>query len=402
MQYSERASLVKESSTLAIAAKAKAMKAQGISIVGFGVGEPDFPTPAHISEAAIRAIRDGMTKYTESSGILPLRKAICDKLLADNGLAYEPSQIVVSNGAKHSLTNAFTAILNPGDEVIIPAPFWLSYAEMVALAGGVPVIVTAAAANGFKVTAGQLAAARTDKTRAIVLNSPSNPTGMVYTRAELEAIADFAIAHDLYVISDEIYEKLIYDEDCRHVSIASFGKEIYDRTIVVNGFSKTYAMTGWRMGYTASSAKLAKIMGNVQSHGTSNPNSIAQYAALAALTGEQDCVEEMRREYTKRRDYIYERITAIPGLQMLKPSGAFYAFVDVTRLYAKSVNGKRFTSAADVAAALLENARIAVVPCADFGAPDCIRLSYAISLEEIKKGMDRLEKFVMLIVEDAK
>jgi len=402
MEYSAKAAAVKESSTLAISAKAKAMKAQGISIVGFGVGEPDFPTPAHINEAAIAAINDGMTKYTESSGIVPLRKAICEKLQNDNGLTYEPSQIVVSNGAKHSLSNAFTALINPGDEVVIPAPYWLSYSEMVAIVGGVPVVVMALPENGLKITVDQLAAAKTDKTKAIVLNSPSNPTGMVYTRAELQAIADFAVANNIFVISDEIYEKLIYDEDCTHVSIASLGKEIYERTIVVNGFSKTYAMTGWRIGYTASSDGLAKIMGNVQSHGTSNPNSIAQYAALAALTGDQGCVEAMRQEYARRRDYICERINVIPGLKMLKPSGAFYAFVDVTALYTKSVNGKRLTSAADVAAALLENARVAVVPCADFGAPDYLRLCYTISMADIQKGMDRVEKFVTLILEDAK
>jgi len=402
MQLSAKAEAVKESSTLAISAKAKAMKAQGISIIGFGVGEPDFSTPAHINEAGIAAIRDGLTKYTESSGILPLRKAICAKLLADNGLTYDPSQIVVSNGAKHSLSNTFTALLNPGDEVIIPAPYWLSYSEMVAIVGGVPVVVMTMPETGLKITAAQLEAARTDKTKALIINSPSNPTGMVYSREELQAIADFAVKHDLFVVSDEIYEKLIYDEECQHISIASLGKEIFERTIVINGFSKTYAMTGWRIGYTASSAKLARIMGNVQSHGTSNPNSIAQYAALAALTSDQACVEDMRQEYAKRRDYIYERITAIPGLKMLKPSGAFYAFVDVTGLYTKTVNGKRLTSAADVAAALLENARIAVVPGADFGAPDFIRLCYTISLEDIKKGMDRMEKFVKLILENAK
>jgi len=394
MQISARAAAVKESSTLAIAAKAQALKAQGVNVIGFGVGEPDFPTPAHIKQAAVDAIQDGMTRYTPSSGIPALRKAICEKLLKDNGLTYEPAQIVVSNGAKHSLTNVFSAIVNPGDEVLIPAPYWLSYSEMVAIAGGVPVIVATSAVTGLKATVELLCAAKTDKTVAIVLNSPSNPTGMVYSREELQAIADFAVANDLYVVSDEIYEKLIYDTNCEHISIASLGDEIYARTIVVNGLSKSHSMTGWRIGYTASSAALAKAMGNLQSHGTSNPNSVAQYAAVAALTGEQECVETMRQEFARRRDYIYERITKIPGLAMLRPEGAFYAFVDVTGLYGKKVNGQALRSAAEVAEALFDAVQIAVVPCADFGAPDYIRLSYAISMEQIREGMDRLERFV--------
>ena len=400
MQISTKAAAVKESSTLAITAKAKALKAQGINIIGFGAGEPDFPTPAHISEAAIKAIHDGMTKYTPSSGIPALREAVCAKLLRDNGLMYAPSQIVVSNGAKHSLTNVFTALLNEGDEVLIPAPFWLSYAEMVSIAGGAPVLVHTEPETGFKATAAMLADALTPRTKALIINSPNNPTGMVYSRAALHEIADFAVVNDLYVISDEIYEKLIYDDECEHVSIASLGEDIYNRTIIVNGLSKSHSMTGWRIGYTASNETLAKVMGNLQSHGTSNPNSIAQYAALAALTGDQGCVEEMRLEFKKRRDYIYARIAAIPKLSILKPEGAFYAFVDVTGLYGKRVDGQKIVSAKDVAALLLEKARIAVVPCADFGLPDYIRLSYAISMAEIEKGIDRLERFIEKICTD--
>jgi len=395
MQFSVKASAVKESSTLAITAKAKALKAQGISIIGFGAGEPDFPTPEHINQAAIAAINNGLTKYTVSSGIIELRKAICAKLLRDNGLTYDPSQIVVSNGAKHSLTNIFTALLNEGDEVLIPSPFWLSYTEIVAIAGGVPVLVPSAADSGFKTTADMLQTALTPQTKAIIINSPNNPTGMVYTKAELEGIARFAVKNDLFVISDEIYENLIYDDDIKHTSIASLGDDIFKRTIVVNGLSKSYAMTGWRVGYTASSPELASIMGNLQSHGTSNINSIAQYAALAALDGNQACVETMRLEFARRRDYIYSRITAIQGMSMLRPEGAFYAFVDVSALYGKKSDGQVLAAAADLAAALLEKARIAVVPCADFGFPDCIRLSYAISMEEIKEGLDRLEQFVL-------
>jgi len=394
MQISTKAAAVKESSTLAITAKAKEMKASGISVIGFGAGEPDFPTPENICRAAVAAIEKGYTKYTASTGILELRKAICAKLLRENGLSYEPSQIVVSNGAKHSLTNIFTALLNPGDEVIIPAPFWLSYTEMVSLASGVPVIVTATPETGLKATVPMLEAALTAQTKAIIINSPNNPTGMVYRREELQAIADFAVKHDLFVISDEIYETLIYDDDVEHISIASLGADIFARTIIVNGFSKSHAMTGWRIGYTASSKELARVMGNVQSHCTSNPNSIAQYAALEAYTGDQSCLAKMQAAFKERRNYIYDRVVAIPGLHMLKPEGAFYAFVDVSALYGKHIGGREVDCARDIAAALLEQACVAVVPCADFGFPHYIRLSYAVSLDEIKEGLDRIEAFV--------
>ena len=294
---------ISPSPTLAIDAKAKQMKSEGIDVIGFGAGEPDFDTPEHIKEAAIQAIRGGFTKYTPVAGALDLQKAICQKFLQDNGLTYQPAEIVVSNGAKHSLTNVFGALLNPGDEVIIPAPYWVSYSEIVKLNDGVPVIVPTQTENHFKITKGELAAALTPKTKAILINSPNNPTGQVYSRAELQEVADFAVEHNLYVVSDEIYEKLIYGEH-EHVSIASLNEKIKELTVVVNGVSKTYSMTGWRIGYTASSAAIAKIMGSVQSHATSNANSIAQKAAVAALVGQQDCVEEMKAAFEIGRAHV--------------------------------------------------------------------------------------------------
>ena len=296
MELSRKAKGIKPSSTLAISAKATELKAQGLDIVGFGVGEPDFETPRHIKDAGIKAIEEGFTRYTPASGIKELRVAVANKLKKDNGLDYDFSQIVISNGAKHSLVNAFMAILNEGDEVIIPAPYWLSYSEIVKIAGGVPVIVNTKKENKYMVTEAELNEVYSPKTKALVLVSPSNPTGMVYSLDELKMIADFAVSKDIFVISDEIYEKLIYDEDKKHISIASLGKEIYDRTIVINGVSKSYAMTGWRIGYTASNPEVAKLISSLQSHMTSNPNSIAQKATLEAIEGPQDCVEEMRLE----------------------------------------------------------------------------------------------------------
>lgn len=394
MNYSVKAARVKESSTLAISAKAKELKAQGMNVIGFAVGEPDFDTPEHIKQAAIAAINEGFTKYTPSSGTVELRKAIAKKLKDENGLAYDASQIVVSNGAKHSLANVFTAVLNEGDEVILPAPFWLSYAEMVNITGGVPKIVYTDISTGYKVNKQQLESALTSKTKAILINSPNNPTGMVYNRDELQVIADFAVKNDLFIISDEIYEKLIYDKNAKHISIASLGDEAYKRTIVINGFSKTYAMTGWRVGYTASSKELADIMGNVQSHLTSNANSIAQKAATAALLCDQQCVEQMCGEFRKRRDYIYDRMSRFNGVSILKPEGAFYAFADVSELCTTMKNGKSIHDASDFAMELLEQCQVAVVPCADFGFDKHIRLTYAVSMDEIKDGMDRIERFI--------
>jgi len=393
MKLSNKVMDITPSSTLAVTAKAKQMKAEGIDVVGFGAGEPDFDTPEHIKQAAIKAIEEGFTKYTPAAGTVELKKAICDKFKNENGLEYMPSQIVISNGAKHSLTNAFMAILNPGEEVIIPAPFWLSYPQMVKLADGVPVIVYAKKENNFKVTIEDLEKAVTDKTKALVINSPSNPTGVVYTEEELRAIADFAVKHDIYVISDEIYEKLIYD-GIKHVSIASFNEEIYKRTIVINGVSKSYSMTGWRIGYLAAPEDVAKAISNVQSHATSNPNSIAQKATLAALTGPQDCVEEMRKEFEARRNYMVERLSKIPSFSIIKPQGAFYVVIDLSNILGKEFEGRVIETADDFSEILLEKDSVAVVSCTDFGFSNCIRLSYAISLESIKKGLDRIENFV--------
>lgn len=394
MELSKRAMSIKASTTMAISSKAAELRAAGLDVVSFGAGEPDFNTPAHIGQAGIDAIHNGQTRYTPAAGLLELRKAVCDKLKKDNGLEYESAQIIISNGAKHSLINTFMAILNEGDEVIIPAPFWLSYSEMVRIAGGVPVIIHTKKENKFMMTKEELENAYTEKTKAVVLTSPSNPTGQVMGRADLEMIADFAISHDILVVSDEIYEKLIYDEGKQHISIASLSKEIYDRTIVINGVSKSYAMTGWRIGYAAAPLPIAKLMASLQSHMASNPNTIAQMATITALNGPQDCVAEMCVEFKKRRDYIFEREEAIPLLSALKPEGAFYLFVDVSGTYGKSYEGQEIKTAADFASILLDQKYVAVVPCADFGMPDYIRLSYATSMELIKKGMDRIEEMV--------
>ena len=394
MELSKRAMSIKASTTMAISSKAAELKAAGLDVVSFGAGEPDFNTPAHIGQAGIDAIHNGQTRYTAAAGLPELRKAVCDKLKKDNGLEYEPAQVIISNGAKHSLINTFMAILNEGDEVIIPAPFWLSYSEMVRIAGGVPVIIHTKKENKFMMTKEELENAYTEKYKAVVLTSPSNPTCQVLGRADLEMIAAFAISHDILVISDEIYEKLIYDEGKEHISIASLSKEIYDRTIVINGVSKSYAMTGWRIGYAAAPLPIAKLMASLQSHMASNPNTIAQMATITALNGPQDCVAEMCVEFKKRRDYIFEREEAIPLLSALKPEGAFYLFVDVSGTYGKSYAGQEIKTAADFASILLDQKYVAVVPCADFGMPDYIRLSYATSMELIKKGMDRIEEMV--------
>ena len=393
LELSKKAAAVKPSSTLAITAKAKELKAQGKDVVGFGAGEPDFNTPENICEAAIKAIKDGFTKYTPASGTNELKAAISKKFKEFNGLDYDTDQIVISNGGKHSLTNIFTALINPGDEVIIPAPFWLSYPEIVKLAGGVPVIVTTTKEQNFKLTAEDLVAAVTDKTKALVLNTPNNPTGMLYTEEELRAIAKVAVEKDFYVVADEMYEMLVYGEQ-KHISIASLGKDIYDRTITCSGLAKSYAMTGWRIGYTGSSKEIAKMMGSVQSHQTSNPNSIAQKAAVEALTGPQDSVEKMHAEFDKRRKYMYKRICDMDLLDTLEPMGAFYVFVDGSAVLGKSYKGTKIESVPQMADILINEYNTAIVPCADFGSPDCFRLSYAISIEQIEKGLDRIEKFI--------
>lgn len=393
LTLSKKAQAVKPSSTLAITAKAKEMKANGIDVVGFGAGEPDFNTPENVCNAAISAIKDGFTKYTPASGTNELKDAISKKFKEFNGLDYAPNQIVISNGGKHSLSNIFDAILNPGDEVIIPAPYWLSYPEMVKLSDGVPVIVYGKKENGYKVTAAQIQDAITENTKALVLNTPSNPTGMLYTEEELRAIADVVVKNDIFVVADEMYEYLIYGNE-KHVSIASFNEEIYKRTITCSGLSKSYAMTGWRIGYTGSSVEIAKLMSSIQSHATSNPNSIAQKAALEALTGPQDTVEEMKVEFNKRRSYMYERVSKMPLVDTLEPQGAFYVFIDVSDAVEKSYKGEKIETAAKLAEILLEDYSTAVVPCADFGFPNHIRLSYAISMEQIEKGLNRIEEFL--------
>ncbi|MBP3359863.1 MAG: pyridoxal phosphate-dependent aminotransferase [Clostridia bacterium] len=389
---SRKAMSISPSPTLAIDTRFKEMKANGVDVVGFGAGEPDFNTPEHICAAAVKAISDGKTRYTPAAGTVELRKAVCEKLKRENGLDYEPSEIVVSNGAKHSLVNAFMVICNPGDEVIIPAPYWVSYPEMVKLADGVPVSLPTKEENHFKATAAEYEAAITEKTRAIILNSPSNPTGMVYTEEELRAIADVAVRHNIYVVSDEIYEHLIYEG--KHTSIASLNEKIKDLTIIVNGVSKTYAMTGWRIGYTASNKAVAKSMSSIQSHATSNPNSIAQEAALAALNGGLECVEAMKCEFIKRRDYMVERINKIDGVSCLCPHGAFYIMMNISGLIGKTLYGKPINSADDFADVFLDKAKVAVVPGTGFEAPEYVRWSYATSMENCREGLDRLEKFI--------
>lgn len=393
MFISKKASAVKASSTLAIDSKFKAMKAEGIDVVGFGTGEPDFDTPQHIKDAAIDAINKGMTKYTPASGTPALKAAVCRKLKRENGLDYQPSQIVISNGAKHSLNNILMTVCDPGDEVLVPAPYWVSYPEMAALADAVPVTVPSEEAEDFKITVAHLEKALTSRTRALILNSPSNPTGMVYSKEELQEIADFAVKHNIYVISDEVYEHLVYDGH-QHISIATLGGEIKKLTIVVNALSKTYAMTGWRIGYTASAPELAKVMGNIQSHATSNPNSIAQAAAVAALDGGLEDVKKMRAAFLERRDYMVERINRIDGVSCCKPGGAFYLMMNISDIIGKKLYGKTINGSDDFAELFLEKALVAVVPCSGFGADHYLRWSYATSMENIKKGLDRLEKFL--------
>ena len=397
LTLSKKALAVKPSSTLSITAKAKELREKGIDVVGFGAGEPDFNTPDNICEAAIRAIHNGFTKYTPASGTQELKKAVCDKFGKVNNISYQPDQIVISNGGKHSLTNIFQAILNPGDEVIIPAPYWLSYPEIVKLADGVPVFVRAGKEQNYKVTAAQIDAACTEKTKALIINSPNNPSGMIYTRKELEAIAEVAVKRDIYVVSDEIYENLVYGDD-KQVSIASLNEEIYKRTITCSGLSKSYSMTGWRIGYTGSSKEIAKIMGSVQSHQTSNPNSVAQKAAYEALTGPQNSVFLMNQEFNKRRDYMYERVSDIKYISALKPHGAFYLFVDISEILDREYKGLKVGDVANLAKILIEEYNVAVIPCVDFGFRDHIRLSYAISLDQIKKGLDRIEDFTSKLV----
>lgn len=396
LTLSEKAKAVKPSSTLAITAKAKELKASGVDVVGFGAGEPDYNTPENINQAAIDAINSGFTKYTPAVGTVELREAVSAKFKRFNNLDYKPNQIVISNGGKHSLKNIFDAIINPGDEVIIPAPYWLSYPEIVKLSGGVPVFVRTGAEQGYKITAADIKSAVSDKTKALVLNSPNNPTGMIYTRQELEDIARAVIECDIYCVADEMYEYLTYDGS-EHISIASLNEEIYKRTITCSGLSKSYAMTGWRIGYTGSSEEIAKLMGSIQSHATSNPNSIAQKAAVEALNGPQEAVMRMKAAFEKRRDSMYEQVSGMKYVRCIKPEGAFYLFIDVSDVLSKSYKGERIETTTRMAQILLEDYAVAVVPCVDFGYPEHIRLSYAISRAQIKKGLDRMEDFLNTI-----
>ncbi len=393
MKYSERISGISPSVTLAITAKAGKLKDEGKDVVGFGAGEPDFNTPDNIIDKACEAMKEGKTKYTPASGIMPLKKAICAKLKKDNGLQYEPSQIIVSTGAKQCLANAFEALLNPGDEVILQVPYWVSYPELIKISGGVPVFAEGTREDSYKLTPEILRKYTTDKTKAIVLNSPNNPTGTVYSYDELKGIADFAKEHDLFIISDEMYEKLIYGDN-KHVSIAAINDDAYARTLTVNGVSKAYAMTGWRIGYAAGPADFIKLMANLQSHTTSNPSSISQYGALEAIEGDQTFVDNMKNVFEKRRDMVLSAVEEIPGLSVIKPEGAFYVMVDVSSLFGKSYKGRKIENAMDFSDLLLGEKLVAVVPGEAFGVPDFIRISYATGEERIKTGMERIAEFI--------
>jgi aspartate aminotransferase len=383
MKLAARVNRVPPSLTLAISAKAKAMKASGIDVCSLSTGEPDFPTPQHICDAAKKALDEGKTKYGAAAGELALRQAIVDKLQTANGLNYSTDNIIVTNGGKFSLYNLMQTLIESGDEVIIPAPYWLSYPEMVKLADGTPVIVETTEANRYKITPQQLQAAITPRTKLFVLNSPSNPTGIVYTPDEIRALADVVVQNDILVVSDEIYENLLYDE-AQHLSIGAVNPETFQRTIICNGFAKSYSMTGWRVGYTAAPEEIIKGMIKIQGHSTSNVCTFAQYGAIAALTHSQDCVREMLDAFAQRREYIYGAINSISGLSCPKPEGAFYVFVDISKTSSTSL---------DFCNNLLESFQVAAIPGIAFGADSCIRLSYATDIDTIKKGMERLDKF---------
>lgn len=396
MKLADRVKNISPSPTLAIDARAKKMIAAGEKVINFGAGEPDFDTPEHIKEAAMAAIRKGMTKYTPVGGTMELKKAIIQKLKADNGLEYTPEQIVVSVGAKHSLYNAMMVLLQPGDEVILPAPYWVTYLEQIKLAGAVPVIVQTRQENGFKLTAEELLSVVSPRTKMVIINSPGNPTGAVYTKEELVELGKVIEDRGLVVISDEIYEKLIYD-GCEHVSIASLSPALKEQTVVINGMSKAYAMTGWRIGYAAAPTEVARAMVDLQSHSTSNPTSIAQAASVAALTGTQEPLMEMVAEFRRRRDYMLQRLNAIPGISCNTPSGAFYVFPSMARYIGRQYKGRQINGASDLASLLLDEVKVAVVPGVAFGDDRCFRLSYATSMENIVEGLNRIEQFFLQI-----
>ncbi|MGE5445090.1 MAG: pyridoxal phosphate-dependent aminotransferase [Ignavibacteriales bacterium] len=393
MKLAARAERLKPSATLAITAKAKALKAQGIDVVGFGAGEPDFDTPENIKEEAIRAIKAGFTKYTAVGGIEELKGAIVRRIEGDYGLQYEKSQIIVSCGAKHTLYNLSQALFEDGDEVIIPSPYWVSYPEQIVLAGGTPVFIETREENGFKIDPDELEKLITKKTRALILNYPSNPTGATYNEDDLRAIVDVAMKSGLLIISDEIYDKIIYD-GLIHTPVAKLGDDVKKATILVNGVSKTYSMTGWRIGFAVGDKRVIDAMGNLQGQSTSNPTSVSQKAAVEALGGPQDEVERMRREFEKRKNYIVDRLNEIPSLRCFNPQGAFYVFPNVSKSFGKKHAGLEIRNSMDFTQFLLEEAKVAVVPGVEFGADDYVRISYATSMEEIKKGVDRIEKAV--------
>lgn len=392
-ELAQIASAVRVSSTMAMDALAKQMKADGVDVIGFGAGEPDFNTPDHIKAAAEKAIAGNVTRYTPASGTLALKQAVCRRMEEDCGLDYKPSQVAVTSGAKHCVYIALRTLVDSGDEVILPAPFWVSYLELIKMAGGVPVVVTAGESAGFKITAEQLASAITPKTKALILNNPCNPTGMMYSKEELAAIARVCVEKDIYVISDEIYYGLRYD-GAEFTSLASFGNDMKERTILVNGVSKSYAMTGWRIGYLLASEGIARVMANYLSHSTGSPSSVSQAAAVAALNGPQDCVEEMRAAFEERRDYIVERVNAMDGVSCLMPEGAFYIMMNIEKQLGRTIRGEAIRSSDDFSAALLRHGLVATVPGTGFGAPNFVRWSYAASMDNIKKGMDRLEEFL--------
>jgi len=394
---SNRAKSLKPSPTLAINAKAKSMQAQGIHVISFGAGEPDFDTPDHIKTAAIKAIKEGFTKYTPVGGTDELKDAIIQKFQRDNGLTYKRSEVIASCGGKHSFYNLAQALFEEGDEVIVPAPYWVSYPPMVALAGATPIIVETREENGFKLSMDDLKKAITPKTKALIINSPSNPTGSGYTKQELERIAELALSHPFFIISDEIYEKIVYD-DFRCVSIASLSEEIKKRVIIVHGVAKTYAMTGWRIGFAAGPEEIISAMTNIQSQSTSNPTSISQKASVEALTGPQEEVQKMVAAFEERRNYIVNRLNHLPGVTCFKPIGAFYVFPNFSSYYGKSYQGKKISNSTELADYFLEVARVAVVPGVEFGADPFERLSYATSMEDIREGINRIEAALKSLV----
>ena len=392
-EISKIASSVQASTTVTVDSLYKQMKADGVDVIGFAAGEPDFDTPENIKEAAQKAIINGHTKYTHSSGMPELRRAVAERLLADCGISYTPEQIIIASGAKHNIYVALRTIVEPGDEVILPAPYWVTYAESIRMVGGIPVIIQASETSDFKITKQQLEAAVSDKTKMLILNNPSNPTGMLYDENELQGLAEVCVRHDLYIMCDEVYYNLIYDGK-KFTSLAKLSDDIKERTIIINGVSKTYAMTGWRIGYSASNLKLATVMGNYLSHSTSSPSTISQLAAEEALKGSQESVAKMCGEFEKRRDYIVERINAIDGLSCRKPDGAFYIMLNISKQIGKTLGGKTINNSDDFSLAFLESGKVATVSCTGFGCKNFIRMTYAASMESIRSGIDRLELFL--------